>query len=174
MRHFRSVTMDILGVRRIKFSPCIALLMLLPAVTFAGERIFMVSGNSMSPALMAGDEVIAEDVQDETVLQRGDLIVIEFSHRERPVVKRVAAVAGDKVEFREGALMVNGETVRRIDHEKWKSTINQIAHYDNMVPINNILVLGDNAENSRDSARLGLISMDQMTGKILKTVTSNE
>lgn len=152
----------------------IALLMLLPSAAFAGERSFTVSGNSMSPALMAGDKVIAQDVQNETVLKKGDLVIIEFSHRKRPMVKRVAAVAGDKIEFREGALMVNGQTLRKIDPEKWKSTMSQIAHYDNSVPKNNILVLGDNAENSRDSARLGLISMDQVTGKVVKTVRSNK
>ena len=62
-----------------------------------------VVGDSMAPALRPGDSVRL-DASPETALQRGDLVAIKFSTRERKMLKRIIALPGDKVKFIDGRL----------------------------------------------------------------------
>ncbi len=84
------------------------------------------------------------------------------------MVKRAAAVEGDRVEIRENAIFINGERLRDFESQKWKSTVKQLERARWVVPPKNIFVLGDNAADSRDSQRLGLISTGQVEGKVVR------
>jgi signal peptidase I len=98
------------------------------------------------------------------------MVALEFKSRENPIVKRVVAVEGDRVEVKDDILYVNGKELRSIDAERWASTVRQLERYGWRIPKNNIFVLGDNPRASRDSRRLGLISTSQVAGKVVKII----
>ena len=143
---------------------------------FSGERQrfvrFTVAGNSMFERLMPGDTVIVDD--SERSINRGDLVAIVFKHSPTPMVKRVIAVGGDKIEIRDNTIFVNGKLLRDIDESRWASTVRQLERYNWIVPQNNLFILGDNPQNSRDSRRLGLISTSQILGKVVRIINKDE
>jgi signal peptidase I len=146
----------------------LALIAFLPALSPAGERAYIVRGTSMSTAIEPGDTVVVSD--EVSAIKRGDMVALEFKSRENPIVKRVVAVAGDRVEVKDDVLYVNGKELRRIDAQRWAPTVRQLEHYGWVVPENNIFVLGDNPRASRDSRRLGLISTAQVVGKVVRII----
>lgn len=150
-----------------RFFLLIALLVHLPLVSRAELKEYAVVGESMSPALMPGNRIVI-DTESKSPPQRGDLVALAFSNSSVPMIKRVAAVPGDYVDFRESAVWVNGQRIREIDMRKWRSTIKQLERVSNSVPEGYYLILGDNPINSRDSGRLGLISQDHVRGKVVK------
>lgn len=147
---------------------CSVLLLLLAATVSATEKEYTVSGISMSPTLRPGYRVVVESLDVTDVVERNDLVALRLGNRTSPLLKRGIAVEGDKIELKENTLKVNGSEIRVIDPVEWKTTIKQLDNYGWVVPSKSLLVLGDNAENSRDSRRLGLISTDQIKGKIIK------
>jgi len=147
----------------------ISILILIPSLALCAERTYTVAGHSMEPALMPGDRVVVAPLDDRP-LERGELVAISLKGMHTPMVKRVVAVKGDALEIRENALFVNNEKINNIDTGRWASTIKQLEHYGWRVPENNLFVLGDNPENSRDSRRLGLLSLDQISGRVVRVI----
>ncbi len=96
--------------------------------TFLYEAVYIPSG-SMIPTLQIGDYVIVEKwaygarlpfTESAQLLWstpgRGDIVVLlapPGNPRGDDLIKRVVAVAGDKVEIRDGALILNGKPVPR-------------------------------------------------------------
>ncbi len=136
-------------------------------------RRLQVQGESMSPTLHSGDEVGLQPVVDGTY-QAGDMVAIRFKTRERMLVKRIIALPGDRVERRQGHVFVNdrplvmaGWTTERVVPERsWRVLGIQLRRYGHVVPDNTVIVMGDNAANSYDSGDFGLISLDQLQGRI--------
>ncbi len=145
----------------------IAMLIQLPLISWAELKEYTVAGSSMAPALMPGDKVLV-DTAAKGRFERGDLVAVAFDNSPAPMIKRVAAVPGDRVEFRDNAVWVNGKRVRGIDMRRWRSTIKQVERFGNSVPEGYYLILGDNPVNSRDSGRLGLISQRHLKGRGVK------
>ena len=136
----------------------------------AAEKIYTVAGSSMLPTLRPGDKITVKTA-DFLPLRRNDLAAIQLKNRENPMVKRVIAVAGDRLSIVNNRLQVNGSGLQPeliVDSRRWRSTINQLRNYNWIIPANTVFVLGDNRRNSRDSRRLGLISLSQISGKIIK------
>ncbi len=124
----------------------------------------------MVPKLMPGDTVLVDN--NPRQVMKDDLVAIRFKHTATPMVKRVVAVEGDRVEIKNNAIFINDKPFRHIDEKRWQSTVNQLKRYNWLVPKNNLFILGDNPQNSRDSRRLGLISTSQIQGKVVKIIKS--
>ncbi|WP_329080247.1 MULTISPECIES: S26 family signal peptidase [unclassified Streptosporangium] len=118
--------------------------------------VLSVSGPSMTPALRPGDRVLVRRMPGER-LRNGDIVVVEEPGPCRPgdptgaggsrwVVKRVAAVPGDP----EPACLPS-----------WARKPTGV------VPPRHIVLLGDNAEASRDSRHFGAVRADRVLGVIL-------
>ena len=147
----------------------IILLCFCSSVLASGQKSYTVTGDSMSPALTAGDTVTVETGSD-TKVQRGDLVSIRIEADKTPLVKRVVAVAGDKIEFKEGVVLVNGDKVGAFDATRWQATVRQLERSNWIVPAGFLFILGDNPANSRDSKRLGLIATIQVEGKVVRVI----
>lgn len=129
---------------------------------FVAEVLFIPSA-SMAPTLQAGDHVLAEkSAYRLSEPRRGELVVFEAAGALN--VKRVAGLAGDRVEIRDGVLHVDGEPRREP----------YVAHRLNdgdffgpvRVPPGHVFVLGDNRQNSLDSRSLGPIPEERLVGEV--------
>jgi len=153
---------------------------------------FAVGTDGMAPTLVTGDRVLAEKVSP--LLgppRRGDVVVFRappipwkasdqvpyFRHvptgprPETTHVKRVAGMAGDVVQLREGRLIVNGAEVR----EPWlyrggtRGSLPEVDLLRNFgpvtVPPDCLFLLGDNRDSSYDSRLGGCIAVEKVKGR---------
>lgn len=129
---------------------------------FVAEIFFIPSG-SMAPTLKAGDRVLADKLAYRlSDPRRGDVVVFEAEGALN--VKRVAGLAGDTVEIRDGVLHVNGRT-------RVEPYVNRRLNDGNFfgpaeVPEGHVFVLGDNRQNSLDSRSLGPIPEERLMGEV--------
>ncbi|MEO0602795.1 MAG: signal peptidase I [Myxococcota bacterium] len=79
-----------------------------------------------------------------------------------PFVKRVAAVAGDRVAVREGVLVRNGEPV----DEPWRDLADGPGPdlSETVVPPDHLLVLGDRRGKTYDGRTWGMLARDRLVG----------
>lgn len=76
---------------------------------------FYIPSNSMAPAIMAGDRVLAcKTAYNQNNPQYGDVVLFKNpENRRENRIKRVVALAGDTVEIKEGNLLINGIVLKR-------------------------------------------------------------
>ncbi len=126
---------------------------------------FDVIGSSMQPTLQSGDFVIVNKwIYRFEQPQRGDVVVFH-ALEEKDYIKRVIALPGEKVEMRNGQLMINGKVILE---PYLPSTTPTDDFEEQTVPEGSLFVLGDNRQNSRDSRDpdLGAVSMDELVGRV--------
>ncbi len=144
----------------------LCLLVLMP-ISVNAEWL-VVNGHSMQPTLKPHDKVWFDaDAYQHATPNRRDVVALSMGKKHSMMVKRVMALAGDSVRFKNNDLWVNGAVVlSSIDANKLTVLQTQLARYQNIVPSRTLMVLGDNPKASYDSVRFGLISLDQIKGKI--------
>ncbi len=137
----------------------------------AAEKVYTVAGSSMLPALHPGQKIKVR-LDDFLPLRHGDMVAIKLKNRSNLMVKRVVAVAGDHLSVIDNRLWINDRKLEPelvMDSVRWHSTIVQLKNYNWTIPPGTVFILGDNRQNSLDSRRLGLISVDQVYGKVVLT-----
>ncbi|RSD29311.1 signal peptidase I [Mesobacillus subterraneus] len=150
-------------------------------VIFVFIRVFffsnyIVEGESMVPTLEEGNKVVVNKLGYETDdLKRFDVIVFH-ANEEEDFVKRVIGLPGDKIEYREDQLFVNGKKVNEPFLEVYRNespggyltgdfTLEDLTG-EERVPKGMLFVLGDNRLGSWDSRQFGFISEKQVVGKV--------
>ncbi len=136
-----------------------------------------VIGVSMEPALYNGQKILINRLAYTLATPKaGDVVVFlpngnENSHY---YVKRVVAVAGDRVAIRDGRLYVNGEQVEEPDMDKMAEA--GIAANEIVLASDESFVLGDNRNNSEDSrsANIGPVKNKDIVGKAWFHMSSDE
>lgn len=136
----------------------------IPAIGFLRRlgrlRVFRVRGKSMAPALNDGDLLLVfERDKRDRPFQRGDVVVFRHpSVDKRMMLKRVAAIPGDRVEL----------TNDRISVKTAKDKINSDAIPDIEWDLgkDEWFLLGDNLKSSLDSRRLGPIRDRWIKGRV--------
>lgn len=137
-------------------------------VSYVGFRVSVV-GASMSPTLEGGEEVLVNRFRYKIFSpKQNDLIVFLPNGNEKShyYLKRVIAGPGDKVQIKDGAVLVNGEqfpekvAVSRIENAL-------LAENEITVDEDEYFVLGDNRNNSEDSryASIGNVKKEYIVGK---------
>ena len=144
----------------------------------------LVDGPSMEDTLVSGDRLILYKLgYFFEPPKKGDVVVLqvlEGTLRYLPVlkdlpfvkraipditeidyIKRVVAVPGDTVEFKDGAVYVNGERLKEVYSKGPTHGPNKAVK----VKENKVFVLGDNRLDSRDSREIGQIDFDKIRGK---------
>lgn len=145
---------------------------------FAYEPMYIASG-SMLPTLYKGQHMLLDKITFRfREPERGEIIVFTSPvGEEHESVKRVIALPGDTVELRDKAVFVNGKKLFEtyIRH----SRPNDILDGDNLgpltVPPGALFVLGDNRDESGDSAtwkdpatgqKIYFLKREAVTGRI--------
>lgn len=146
----------------------LAIVLAFTFVYFIGLRTSVV-GQSMSPTLVSGDEILVNRfVYKVTDPKRGDIIVFLPNGNEKShyYVKRVIGVPGDTVLIQNGAVYINGEVYKE---EIEAAAIEEagLASEEITLASDEYFVLGDNRNNSEDSryANIGNIKKDYIIGK---------
>lgn len=144
-------------------------------------RSYEIPSSSMLPTLLAGDQVLVSKLHygiddllgDGWTLRYRDPLpgeVIVFSPSEQAprgdLVKRVVAVAGEVVEIRNGAILVNGEE-REIGPTERRIPGGEEGFGPVRVPPGHLFVMGDHREYSDDSRHWGFVDLDDVEGKVV-------
>ena len=151
------------------------LLVVLQVEASAENRVFKVGGVSMLPTLKPGQRVTVDTSHYHAhPFERGHLVAITFSTRKKPMVKRIIALSGNRVEIKNSRIMISGtspeglgyNTTRDIAPGSGKILAIQLKRYGNRVPPGTLIVSGDNQENTFDSLDYGIISKNQIMGRV--------
>lgn len=130
-------------------------------------RLFIVTpvrvdGPSMNPTLEDKQLLILSKYK--TNYERFDIIV--FNHNKSKLVKRIIGLPGDKVEYKNNLLYINGEMIDEpFDHVVTNDFKLSDIGYDTL-PENMYFVVGDNRKNSLDSRYIGLIYKEDIEGVV--------
>ncbi|ABF41192.1 Peptidase S26A, signal peptidase I [Candidatus Koribacter versatilis Ellin345] len=124
-----------------------------------------VEGTSMMPGLTDQERIfINKFVYKIEPISRGDVIVFRYPlDPTKSYIKRVAAVAGDRIRIDDGTLYVNGRRIR----EAYVPTdyIDNRTYPESMVPPHTYFVLGDHRNLSNDSRDFGPVPEQLIYGK---------
>ncbi|MBO9715768.1 MAG: signal peptidase I [Pseudoxanthomonas sp.] len=171
--------------------PTLALLLLLGTARASFANHYLVPSGSMQPTLQPGDRVAVDMsayglrvpftrhvLVERDQPRRGDVVVFDSPADGTRLIKRVVAVAGDRVELRDGHLAINGapmdDTVQR-DAERFGTRVARLDLADGggpdiagvLVPPGYVLVLGDHRGRSADGRWFGFVEADAIYARAL-------
>ena len=154
-----------------KIKPLLPYIIIIAVVLFIKAFIvtpIKVNGESMHPTLEESDIMILNKTAyyfNEP--KRFDIVVVNMPNEY--LIKRVIGLPGDDVDIIDNQLYINGEVYK-------EDYLDDDLNYDDFslqdlgyatIPEDYYLVLGDNREDSIDSREIGLISKDEINGKIV-------
>ena len=162
--------MDWLSIREfiIDFVKLIIVIIIILFLMIYVVSVTQVVGNSMNSTLENGDVLILNKFKYRfTDIKRGDIISLEYADT-KYLIKRVIGLPGDKVSIRDNTLYINGELYveNYLDEGLVYDDFDLSSLGYDTIPEDMYLVLGDNREDSLDSREIGLISKDEVIGKV--------
>ena len=124
-----------------------------------------VNGTSMTPTLEEGDIMLLNKLGRNNI-KRFDIVVID--NKDEDLIKRVIGLPGEKIEYKDNKLYVNGKKVNeKFTKKKYELlnnySIDSLEH--STIPKDYYFVLGDNRPNSLDSEEIGFIHKGNIRGK---------
>lgn len=100
--------------------------------------------------------------------ERGDVIVFDPPRTsDKPYIKRVVGLPGERVTFRGGNVFIDGEPLDESYIDGPITDCNRGAENCNLGPIPDgyVFVLGDNRAHSQDSRSFGLVAVERIIGQ---------
>jgi signal peptidase I len=132
----------------------IALAVVLPARAWVAEPVYVASP-SMEPALRTGTLLILDKLTLRTrEPRRGDILSFRSPVGDHDLLKRVIALPGETVEMKKKAVFINGKQLDE-PYAVYSRAGESLVGDDLeplIVPENSYFVLGDNRDESNDSA----------------------
>ena len=150
---------------------------LVAAVLAFGIRTFLlgpykIPTGSMIPTFLVGDRIFVDKVSYRFhPPKRGDIIVFKYPEDpKKDFVKRLAGLPGEKLEIKDGKLIVNGKAQNEtpfLEHYYYNREDWLYAKEGQVitVPEGNYFSLGDNSAQSSDSRNWGFVPQGNMVGK---------
>ncbi|WP_163653569.1 type I signal peptidase SipX [Listeria sp. PSOL-1] len=146
-------------------------------------RYFLISpvtvyGDSMDPTLHDGEHLFINKVSSP---KRFDIIVFPApDEKNAEYIKRVIGLPGDKIEYKDDELYINGKKYKEpyLDKEKESLSSGLLTESFKLsdlpacgglkkVPKGKLFVLGDNRRISKDSRYIGFIKEKTVLGKVI-------
>jgi signal peptidase I len=124
-----------------------------------------VEGTSMMPTLEDQERVfINKFVYRLEAIERGDVVVFRYPRdTSKSYIKRVIAVAGDRVKIQDGLLYVNDRQVTEIYVPQMYEDVR--SYPETVVPPHSYFVMGDHRNLSNDSRDFGPVDESYIYGK---------
>ncbi|MFO3707149.1 signal peptidase I [Xanthomonas codiaei] len=169
--------------------PLLVMLVLLTAARSSFANHYQVPTGSMQPTLQPGDRVVVDmhaygwrlPLSNHVLIegahpQRGEVAVFDSPRDGTRLIKRVVAVAGDRVDLHDGHLSINGQPLQIGDdptRERFGTRMAQLGLdagggpdlQDVQVPAGKLLVVGDHRGNSLDGRYFGFVDAASVYGK---------
>lgn len=136
-----------------------------------------VIGESMQNTLFTGQRLIAYKLgYFFSPPKKGDIVVLEYKQglikflplpdpSEIDYIKRVIGTPGDNVDLKDGYVYLNG---KKLDEPYAKGlTYKMSLQFPVTVPAHQLLVMGDNRQNSSDSRQIGFIDYSRIKGRAI-------
>lgn len=136
---------------------------------------YVVEGESMMPTLQDGNKLIVNKIG----YQIGDFdrfdVIVFHANEEEDYVKRIIGLPGDKIEYKDDQLFINGKKIEEPYLEKQNHILTRKLTEDftlsektgiEIVPEGKLFVMGDNRLGSYDSRQFGYISVEQVVGEV--------
>ena len=128
----------------------------------------------MIPTFLVGDRIFVDKLSYRFhPAKAGDIIVFKYPlDHKKDFVKRLVGLPGDKIEIRDGKLVINDKTMDDApfaehyyyNREDWPyGRKGQIFE----VPAGNYFALGDNSDQSSDSRNWGFIPKKDLIGRAI-------
>ena len=150
-----------------KFKTLLPYIIIIVVVLFIKAFIITpikVNGESMYPTLEEGDIMILNKTAYYfNKPKRFDIVVVDMP--DEYLIKRVIGLPGEKIEYKNNTLYVDGKKVKEnFEHGKTDDfNIKELG--SDTVPEGYYLVMGDNRGNSLDSRELGFMKEEQLLGR---------
>jgi signal peptidase I len=133
---------------------------------------FFIPSPSMTPTLHNGDRVLVNKLAYRLHdVRRGDVVVFERppelkdAPEVKDLIKRVIGLPGETVEFRDGRILIDGHLLDEPYLPAATQTLAKDKGETITVEEGDVLVLGDNRENSKDGRFFGPISQKLIVGR---------
>jgi signal peptidase I len=169
--------------------PLLVMLGLLAAARDSLANHYQVPSGSMQPTLEPGDRVVVDmrayglrlpftsvELLHTGAPQRGEVAVFNSPQDGTRLIKRIAAVGGDRVDLFDGHLSINGQPLAQAGLGEVEDFGRILARLDLeqgggpditglTVPAGKVLMLGDHRGNSADGRYFGLVEASALYGK---------
>ena len=133
---------------------------------------FFIPSPSMLPTLKVGDRVLVNKLAYRLhPVHRGDVIVFERppeltgAEDVKDLIKRVIGLPGETVEFRDNRILIDGRLLEEPYLPVGTVTRAKTKGDKIVIPAGQVLVLGDNRENSRDGRFFGPFDQKLIVGR---------
>lgn len=152
-------------VRRDYFQLLVRVVVIIAAVWFIFSEVFLItqmSGTDMFPAIKDGDLIIAFRLQEDYA--KNDVVVCEIDGKQ--YIGRIVAKENDVVTMDDsGNLQINNTT--QGGEIIYPTYAKEGIEYPYVVPKGCVFLLGDYRTQTKDSRDFGLVSMDDVKGKVI-------
>jgi len=128
----------------------------------------IVQSSSMEPNLMKQEWIVGNKLAYLVKKpQRGDIVTFSFPDSKEILVKRIIGLPGDKIEFVDGYIFINGIICDESAYLKEDIETNSNTSFQ--VPADSYFLLGDNRSNSYDSRYWSIpyVKKEQLQAKLL-------
>jgi signal peptidase I len=149
----------------------IAVLVLLIIIIIIGRNyvfeVAITSGSSMEPTIEHGDHILVNRLAYRSQKPgKGDIIALKIGWV--MMVKRVLGVPGDIIELKDNLLYCNSKLIKYEQHSNLPiKRLKQRSFGPLTVWDKHVFVIGDNEEHSVDSRNYGVISYNDIVGKVV-------
>ncbi|MDZ5474361.1 signal peptidase I [Bacillus sp. 31A1R] len=134
----------------------------------------VVDGESMMPTLQHKDRMIVNKFSYTIGKPDRFDIIVFHAPENKDYIKRVIGLPGDRIEYKNDTLYVNGKAYKEPYLDKYKEqvidgpltesfTLMEITGQET-VPEGHLFVMGDNRRYSKDSRRIGTVPMKKVLG----------
>lgn len=133
---------------------------------------YKIPTGSMIPTFMVGDRIFVDKVTYRfRPPERGEIIVFKYPQdRKKDFVKRLVGLPGDRIEIRDGKVILNGQALDTppfsehyyYNQEGWQ--YGQVVQLTE-IPAESYFVLGDNSAHSSDSRNWGFVPKRNLVGR---------
>jgi signal peptidase I len=163
----------------------VALFLAIHIIQFVVQAFFIPTG-SMEDTLLVGDHLFVEKITYGPIIpqmvgmkkpihlsflsirdvKRGDIVIFRPPHEnDKDYIKRCIAIPGDDITIKDGFVYINGVRLNEPYVKGQTFDDFETSKIQGIVPKGQVVVLGDNRENSMDGRYFGLLDIEKIRGR---------